>query len=56
MKHVKKEKIEIEEFVVFSLAQQNNVERVAMALASSGYFVRITTTGTGYAVSVYKYV
>lgn len=51
----KKEIVEIEEKTVFEFTKYQNAYNVAMALCQGGYFVRITATGTGYVVYVYKH-
>lgn len=43
----------IREKVSFSFVNQHNAERVAMALAFAGYYVRCPVSSSGYIVCVY---
>ncbi len=57
MKKKKKlnEVMEIEEKTFFNFTQLQNAQNVALALCSSGYYIKITQTGAGYTVWVYKH-
>lgn len=51
---MKKEKeIKIKEKVIFTFAYLENAERVAIALAMSGYYVRISKSSAGFILWVY---
>lgn len=45
--------MKIKEKVVFDLGNYDNVQRVALAMALAGYYVRIRDEGTGYQVMVF---
>ena len=49
----KREIIKIKEYTTFRFVHQENAERVAIALVSSGYFVRIVRASGEYLAYVY---
>lgn len=49
----KVEEVSIKEKVVFTFVHLQNAQNVAIALASAGYYVRISNSGSGYIVWIY---
>lgn len=47
--------IHLVEHTTFRFAHEENANRVGMALASSGYFIKVRRENTAYELTVFKY-